>query len=323
VWRCFLKQHLRSHPCSRRFLAGLILLFASCQLAYGQQSGHYLQGVSGLDNGSTAPPGVYVTYLPYVYNVNTLEGPNGNTLLKPDITIVANNVAYQVTTEKRILGGSYGLSAIIPIVNTRFTADIFDTSQQSAGVSDIFVMPVVLGWAKGNATYTLNYGFYAPSGNFDPSLALNPGLGFWEQQIQAGAGYSFDKLKLWNASALTTWEINQSKIGLDVKPGPMFNLEYSLGRRLYKYKINLGAAGYVYEKLSPDSGSGISPLVAGNIDRSYGIGPEFKYTDPIKHLGLDFRYERQFGVEAKTQGDVFVIGITWLNIFPPPASAHH
>ena len=67
-----------------------------------------------------------------------------------------------------------------------------------------------------------------------------------------------------------------------------------------EYKFNLGAAGYVYEKLSPDSGSGTSPLVADNIDRSYGIGPEFKYTDPVKHLGLDFRYERQFGVEAKT-----------------------
>ncbi len=52
-----------------------------------------------MDNGSTAPPGAFVTYLPYVYKVDTLAGPNGNTLLKPDITIVANNVAYQVTTD--------------------------------------------------------------------------------------------------------------------------------------------------------------------------------------------------------------------------------
>jgi hypothetical protein len=282
-----------------------------------------LQGISGLDNGSTAPPGVFVTFLPYVYNIDALVGPNGNTVLKPDLTIAAYNIAYQVTTEKKILGASYGLSVIIPVVNTRLTEDIFNASQQSGGVSDIFVMPVALGWEKGKATYTVNYGFYAPSGNFVPTLVLNAGLGFWEHQIEAGVGYSFDKLKLWNASALTTWEINQSKSGLDLKPGPMFNLEYSLGHRFDKYKINLGAAGYFYRKLSPDSGSGVSPLVAGNIDRSFGIGPEFKYTDPAKHLGLDFRYERQFGVEAKTQGDVFVIGITWLNLFPPPASAHH
>ena len=43
---------------------------------------------------------------------------------------------------------------------------------------------------------------------------------------------------------------------------------------------------------------------------SFGIGPEFKYTNPVKHFSFDFRYERQFGVQAKTQGDVYVIGLT-------------
>jgi hypothetical protein len=37
----------------------------------------------------------------------------------------------------------------------------------------------------------------------------------------------------------------------------------------------------------------------------------------VKHFSFDFRRERQFGVQAKTQGDVYVIGLTWLNIFTP------
>jgi len=35
----------------------------------------------------------------------------------------------------------------------------------------------------------------------------------------------------------------------------------------------------------------------------------------VKHFSFDFRYERQFGVQAKSQG-IYVIELTWLNIFP-------
>jgi hypothetical protein len=179
-----------------------------------------------LENGTAAPPGFYGTFLPVVERVDALKGPGGATVAKPDINVVANMAGYSVTTQKKILGAEYGLSVIIPIVNTRFTANLFNASAESGGVSDLYFAPVVLGWEKGNANYLVNYGFYAPSGNFDPSSPLNPGLGFWEHQIQAGATYSIGKPKLWNTSFLTTWEINQSKIGLAVTPGPMLTGEY-------------------------------------------------------------------------------------------------
>lgn len=311
-----MRESTPSHAHWYFVLALLAILFLTIPVR-AQQSGHYVQGITGLDNGTGAPHGVYVAYLPYIYDIDSLRGPRGTTLLKPDLTLVAHNVAYQVTTAKKILGADYGIGVIIPIVNTRLTANFLSTNVQEAGVSDIYFAPVVLGWKKGKATYLLNYGFYAPSGQFNPTTSINPGLGFWEHQIQAGMGYSFDKKKLWNASALSTWEISHSKTGLDLKAGPMANVEYSLGRRLDHYKINLGAAGYIYHKLSADSGSDSSRLGTTTLDRSFGIGPEFKYTNPLKHFSFDFRYERQFGVQAKTQGDVYVIGITWLNIFPP------
>jgi hypothetical protein len=134
--------------------------------------------------------------------------------------------------------------------------------------------PISLGWEKGKATYTANYSFYAPSGDFDPNSPLNPGLGFWEQQIQAGLTYNFDKKKLWNASVLTTWEINHSKIGLDVKPGPIFTADYSFGRRFFKNQMNAGFVGFASQKLSADSGGGINPLLRGQLDRGFGAGGE-------------------------------------------------
>ena len=241
----------------------VFLTFSSVVTASAQQVGHYLQGVTGLENGSTAPPGLYVGYLPYIEMINSFKDASGNTLLNTDINVVAHNAVYSVTTAKKILGATYGIGVIIPIVNTRVVANTFDTTVQEAGVSDIFFEPVVLGWEKGKVNYTLNYGFYAPTGNFNPSAALNQGLGFWEHQIEAGATYNIDKKKLWNTSLLSTWEINQSKSGLDVKAGPMATFEYSLGHRFFKYAMNAGAAGYAYTKLSPDSGSGVGRLAQG------------------------------------------------------------
>jgi hypothetical protein len=307
---------------ARAFLAISVALLIPCLLAVpracSQQAGHYIGGATGLENGTAAPPGFFGTFLPVVEDVDALKGPKGATIAKPDITIVANMAGYAMTTQKKILGGSYGFSVIIPVVNTRFTANLFNTSAESGGLSDIYVAPLVLGWEKGNANYTVNYGFYAPSGYYDPSTALNAGLGFWEQQIQAGMTYSIGKPKLWNTSFLTTWEINQTKGSVDIKPGPMLTGEYSLGHRFDKYQMNAGVVGYGYKKLSPDSGSGVKPLLAGITDRSFGIGPEWKYTNLKWHLGFDFRFEQQFEVQAKTSGKIFVVGITYLKLTPPP-----
>jgi hypothetical protein len=300
-------------------VVGGLALLPSLQ---AQQAGHYIGGVTGLENGSGAPPGFYATYLGIVNPVDELKGPAGATIARPDITVAAQMAGYSMTVEKKILGADYGWSLLIPAVNTRFTSTAFNATDVSAGISDIYFAPVILGWTKGKANFLLDYGFYTPSGSFDPALALNPGLGYWEHQIQAGTTYSIGKPKLWNTSVLTTWEINMSKSGLDVKPGPMFTGEYSLGRRFDKYQMNAGVVGYYYKKLSADSGSGIPPIEAGILDRSFGSGGELKYTKLKWHLAFDFRYEQQYGVEAKTSGNLFVFTITYLKLFPPPAAPH-
>jgi hypothetical protein len=284
---------------------GIVLAFWICfstaNPIEAQQVGHYLQGVTGLENGSTTPPGVYISYLPYLNLVDSFRKSDGSTLVNADLNIVAHNTLFQTTTKTRILGATYGLTFILPVVNTRLQANVLDTTFRMAGMSDWYFAPVILGWSKGKTQYVLNYGFYAPTGAFDPNSPSNPGLGFWEHQVQAGATYNIDKKKFWNTSLLSTWEINQSKTGKDLKAGPMANFEYSLGRRFFKYQMNAGVAGFAYKKLSPDSGSDVGFLAQGVRDRAFGIGPEWKYTDVKHHLAYDVRYERQFGVQGAHQ----------------------
>jgi hypothetical protein len=288
-------------------------LFLTAPAVVAQQSGHYLQGITGLDDGTAPPPGIYVTYLPYLNLVSSFKGPNGDTLENLNLNIVVHNVMFQMTTRKKFLGATYGFSAIVPIVNTRFEGDEVMPSMQNAGLSDIYVAPVVLGWDKGKSTYLVNFGFYAPTGKFNASSPFNPGLGFWEEQIQAGMTYNFDKAKLWNASVLSTWEINEGKQSRDLRPGPMATFEYSFGRRFLHGGINVGAAGFAYQKLSADTGSAVNPAVRGNLDRAFGLGPEFKIVNPKYHMALDVRYEPQFGVQSRTSGNIVVISLTYLH----------
>lgn len=294
-------------------LAAFVLLVPSTALA--QQNGHYLQGITGLDDGTTPPPGFYFSYVPYLDLSQSLKGPDGKTLLPLDLNVVVHNAIFQMTLPTKVLGATYGFEVLVPIVNTRLAGDAVTPSAQSAGISDIYVAPLVLGWQKGRANFLLDYGFYAPTGSYNPASAFNPGLGFWEQQVQGGVTYNFDRRKLWNASVLSTWEFNQTKQSEDLKPGPMATVEYSAGRRLFHYSVNLGIAGFAYQKLSPDSGTAVSPSVRGNLDRAFGLGPEFKYTDLKHHFAFDLRYEPEFAVQSRTSGNVVVVSITYLNIF--------
>jgi hypothetical protein len=298
-----------------------VVVFLALRTGEAQQLGHYIGGFTGLENGSTAPPGFYAAAFGLVQPIDSIKGPRGNTVLRPDIDVAGVIAAYSVVTETKILGGQYGLAFMVPVLNTRFTSDQFNASAESAGLSDILFQPVALGWAKGQGNYTINYAFYAPSGEFNPSSALNPGLGFWENQIQAGLTYNLDKKKLWNVSGLTTWEINMSKSGEDVKVGPIFTGEYSFGRRFFKYQMNAGLVGYASQKLSPDSGSGINPLVKGYLDRSFAGGGEWKYTDVKHRLAYDVRYEQQYGVQLRTSGKVMVFSVTFLDFLPPKQPA--
>jgi hypothetical protein len=299
------------------WVVGLAVLLGS-GAGDAQQLGHYIGGFTGLENGSSAPPGFYAGVFGLVEPINSIKGPNGNTALRPNINVGGAIAAYSVTTQKKIFGGDYGLAFMVPVLNTRFNSDVFNITEVSAGVSDILFEPVALGWTKSQADYTVNYSFYAPSGEFNPDSSLNTGLGFWENQIQAGMTYNIDKKKLWNIAGLTTWEFNMSKSGLDIKPGPIFTGEYGFGRRFFKYQMNAGIVGYASQKLSPHSSSAINTLIKGDLDRGFGAGGEWKYTD-IKHkLAYDVRYEQNFGVELRTSGKILVFSVTYLDLLPPP-----
>lgn len=276
----------------------------------GQQSGHYLQAATGLMNGSLPPPGYYLGFIPFEYFVDSIKGPNGGSI-PANITINAPIAMISGVTKTKFLGADYGFAFLVPVMNERFSTNLLPNRTFGApyGVSDIFFTPIELGWHKSKADVLFAYTFVAPTGDFTSDQTFNVGLGMWSHMFQLGTTYYLEKIKKWNASILSTWEICSTKEATNVRPGSQMSLEYGIGRRILNYKLNVGIAGSYYRKLTLDSGTAVAFH-----DQENSLGPEVSLTLPEAHLSFDIRYEPQFDVRAKTSGQLLAITLTYLNI---------
>ncbi len=131
-------RNLRRHRVP--LIALIALIFFSDRLN-AQQSGHYLQGITGLDNGTAPPPGIYLTYAAWVNTALSFQGPQGNTLEDLGLNIGAHNIVIQVTTRKKFLGAYYGFSSIVSIVNSRVVTAVPNPTSLHAGLSDVYISP--------------------------------------------------------------------------------------------------------------------------------------------------------------------------------------
>ena len=229
----------------------------------------------------------------------------------PPISQISAPIALMsAVTKTKFLGADYGFSFLVPIMNQRFTTNILPSRPFGAyGVSDIFFTPVQLGWHKSKADILFAYTLAAPTGDYSSDQVFNTGLGMWSNMFQLGATYYPDKFKKWNASVLSTWEIDTTKAGTNIKPGAQMNLEYGLGRRMFNYKLNVGVAGSYYRKLTLDSGTAIAFY-----DQENSIGPEVSLAIPAAHFSFDVRYEPQFAVRGRTGGQFLFVSLSYLGI---------
>lgn len=298
----------------QKLIACLILLST---VGCAQQLGHYLQGVTGLGSGSTPPPGIYLTYLPYFWRVTSVRGPGGDTVINSRLNVWANVAAATFIIPDKLYDFDFGFSVQAPWASNRIQANVLPIDRRTAGYSDTFVTPFMLGWHKGRANYMASYTFVAPTGSFDPNSAVNPGLGFWSHLFQAGTTVMLGKSRMWNVTVVGTGEIDTKKKGVDLTVGPSLTLEYGFGRHFRKGLINVGVSGHYVQKLVADYGNDVSPAIRGLKDRAIGLGPEFQWIFPKAKMSFTARYQPQFEVRNRVRGDIFVINLTYMGMFKP------
>ena len=292
-------------------IAATILMLVVFSAA--QERGQYVPGFRGLNPADQPGPGVtYANYFTW-YPTTKLKDRDGRTAASTfDVDLVADVNVFAYTPKKKILGATYSASVSIPITNMAITLPRLGANVGGAGIGDIYVEPVSLGWTLKKGKVRAAYGFVAPTGRFREGADDNTTSDYWGHQITLGGTYNPDKFKLWQISASSVWELHHKKRHEDVTVGNNVTFEYGVGRtfvrkdgrQLYQF----GVAGYAQFQLKNDSGIDVTPVNLREKDRVFALGPEFGIILPTKKMNFLVRVLPEFGARSRTQGVTLFVG---------------
>lgn len=280
----------------------LCAFMALAGLAPAQTASHYPAGAEGIKGPQLPPPGLYFRDYNYIYFASEFEeGPPGF-----DIKAYVQAPRLVWITNKQILGGFYGMDAIIPFAyqNLKFNAFLpFSDSDFSLG--DIFVEPITISWHEARFDAAVGYGFWAPSGDFSEVAPLNPGKGYWTQMLTGGITYYPDQAKMWSLSALNRYEINQEQKQTGITPGQYWTVDFAVARNITP-TFELGLAGY--HQMATTAAS--SDTASAMKDYATALGPEISLAFPQKMFFVSARYLREVSVDNRSQGTTINITFT-------------
>lgn len=311
-------------------LAALLTLCAVP--AYAQLNGENLLGDMGVKSGTQPQPGVYVASMYYRYFTDTILGPDGTAMVldptnQGSQTIHAAVPLVIYVSPKKILGGHYGMMAVMPFANGSLEAPGFNLSEKaSTGASDLYVMPLQLGWNTTRADAIAGFAFFAPTGRHTAGASDNLGKGMWSYELSGGTTVYFDKARTLSLAATGYWETHSKKDGevridritaSNVKVGQLMTIEGGVGKSFLHGAASVGAAYYAQWKLTEDQmtfAPGVAQVGIPDKHRVWGIGPDI--TIPIatktRLISLvNVRYLWETGGQLKTRGQSFVLTTTF------------
>ncbi len=305
----------------------LALMCISAAPAFAQLNGENLLGDTGVGNGTQPAPGFYVAALYYSYSTDRIKNADG-TLVTLDPSRPGEQILHAFApfvvfvSPAKILGANYGMMAVLPFANGALEAPAlgFQASLDS-GLSDMYILPITLGWHLPRANVNAAAGFYAPTGRYEDGGDDNLGKGMWSWELSAGTTVFLDTQKSWSVSASGFWETHTKKADSDDKVGQLFTLEGGVGKAFLQGAMSVGMAYYAQWKLTDDQ-FGVAPNLPGGPvlrkHRVYGLGPDI--TIPIATRSrlislLNVRYFWETGARVKTEWQSLVATAT----FPIPS----
>jgi hypothetical protein len=289
----------------------LLIISASPGVVSAQLNIPAVRGDNGLKAGSQPGPGVYVTGLVYFYNSNEVVDANGTHFNGVIINQALPAAALTYVAKKKILGGHYAATAVLPLLNVAIDTPL-SASKTGLGYSDTYVQPLQLGWQKKRFDALVGYGVFIPTGRFTPGGSDNHGLGMWSHEFSAGTTVYLDKKKQWHAATNAYYNIQSHTRGTNRKAGNVLSLEGGVGRTFCTGLCNVGVDYYTQWKVTDDT----LPAVPANFinkHRYYGIGPEINGVIPINAKTLavfKVAYFRELGNRVATQGQSIIMSVT-------------
>jgi len=144
-------------------------------------------------------------------------------------------VIYQ--TPLGLLGGHYAVGLVLPYVWAETTGQVTVGGQTARrhdaaeGLGDIALLPVVVGWTRGDLKADVRLIVYTPTGEYSKHDLANVGLNYWTFEPEVSVSYLSSKIGL-QVSAFAGICINTDNEATDYRSGDQFHLEVTVAQHL-------------------------------------------------------------------------------------------
>jgi hypothetical protein len=293
------------------WLLFLIVFAGSAGVASAQLSIPVVRGDNGLQSGTQAPPGVYLTGLYYFYDTHEIVDRNGIHSDRVGIQQGLGIAALTYVAKKKILGANYAATVVLPLANIAIGTPTSDT-KSGVAYADMYVQPIQLGWHKKRFDALAGFGIYMPTGRFTPGASNNTGLGMWSYELSAGTTVFLDEKKAWHAATTGYYNIQSHIKDTNRKAGNVLSLEGGVGRNWCSHLCNVGVDYYTQWKVTDDTLPNVPPNFISK-HRYYGIGPEVNGVIPISAKTLTvfkIAFFHELGNRVATQGNSIIMTVT-------------
>jgi hypothetical protein len=282
-----------------------------------QLNGQNIKGDAGLKSGSQPPPGTYVVVPLWFYTADAVKDRDGRELLNGSLDSAVFGAGLAVVTSKRLLGGRYGFMAVLPGANNRVQGAADFDSNPGAGLTDMYVQPISLGWTKPRADFTAAYGLFIPTGRYEDGADNNTGLGHWAQEIVVGTTLYLNERRTVHAATTASFDFQSKKKDSETRVGNIMNLEGGVGADFLGGGLTTGLAYYGTFKLTDDQFDqrALALLIRGK-NRVWGLGPEFTLALASKRKKVVYgfvtvRYQWELGARTTTEGGAWNVVATF------------
>jgi hypothetical protein len=297
-------------------------LFAVCAQFFffaatveGQDLGHKLPGLIGLDAGRIPPPGLYLVDQVVSYTADELRDRNGNLIPIQSLELRASANAMGVSYTGRLPrdGLLVTVTAAVPVA--QFSINVPDRPELSFdrfGLADIYIQPIQLGWQKDRFDLVGAYAIYLPSGISPLAGGKGVSAGQVTHQFSVGGSTYRGQSRSLFVSGLAGYELNLRKRNIDITRGDTFQVQGGVGVNRLNQTLELGVAGFGLWQVRDDRGSDLPAVIRGARDRVFGLGPEAAMRVDSIHCQFRARYEWDTGVQSRPKGNVFSFGVYFL-----------
>src|SRR5579862_4249529 len=274
-------------------VAALLSLIAT--LAHAQNRGVYPLGLSAINSGLSAEPGLTYNNSFLFYARDEQKGADGEVLAtgQQSVLLDMNTFLWASSEEIARLGGARFSSAVtIPIANNSLSSTAQGAISGGGGLGDLYFQPIILAWRTARVDIRGILGVLAPTGKFSAGATNNVGNGYWTPVIAAGETVYLSADRANTLSVFEMYEFHTTQSGTQVHPGETLDLDYSLMHSfsLPDSRLQLGLVGYGAWQTTAKTGPNITAAQEAQRYRVNALGLGLNFVLPARKVTLSFKY---------------------------------